>query len=334
MKIREHFNIKQQHTFGIDTFVSQWIEFYQPDELIQFLKNRPLDREKHFVIGFGSNLLFINDFDGIIIKPDFRNIKVTEQNTHSVKLKVGAGVIWDDFVQYCVSNEFWGAENLSLIPGCVGASPVQNVGAYGVEAKDIIHSVRAVHKTTAEVRVFKHSECQFSYRNSFFKQSQEWIVLEVEFKLSLIAKPNLSYKPLNTIFQNPETVSLKAIRETIIEIRESKLPNPETIGSAGSFFKNPIVNAQTLKKLQVNNPDIPFYPFNGDFKLAAGWLIDALGWKGKKQGGAIVYPHQALVLVNQEQATGKDVQRLAQQIQQDVFKHFQVQLEPEVIMIQ
>ncbi len=261
MKIREHFNIKQHHTFGIDTFVAKWIEFSQPDELIQFLKEQPIGNKKHFVIGFGSNLLFVNDFDGLIIKPDFRKIEIVEQNTQNVMLTVGAGVIWDDFVQYCVSNGFWGAENLSLIPGCVGASPVQNVGAYGVEAKDIIHSVRAVHKTTAEERVFEHSECQFSYRNSFFKQSQEWIVLDVTFKLSLEEKPNITYKPLNTIFENPEDISLEAIRKTIIQIRESKLPNPEKIGSAGSFFKNPIVGAQTLERLKTTYPDIPFYPF-------------------------------------------------------------------------
>ncbi len=333
MKIREHFNIKQYHTFGIDTVVSKWIEFSQPDELILFLKEHPIGNKKHFVIGFGSNLLFVNDFDGLLIKPDFRKIKLTEQNNQEVIVTVGSGVIWDDFVQYCVSNGFWGAENLSLIPGCIGAAPVQNVGAYGVEAKDIIYTVRAVHKTTAEERVFKQADCQFSYRNSFFKQSQEWIVLEVAFKLSLIAKPNITYKPLNTIFENPKNISLEAIRETIIQIRESKLPNPDKIGSAGSFFKNPIVDAKTLERLQSVYPDIPFYPFNGNFKLAAGWLIDHLGWKGKTEGGAMVYPHQALVLVNQEQATGREVQILAQKIQEDVFKHFKVHLEPEVIIL-
>ncbi len=333
MQVQNHFNIQNKHTFGINTEVKTWIQFDKKEELVDYIQKNPLDNTRHLIIGSGSNLLFTKDFDGVIIKPDFKNIDEVKNEQDSIWIKAGAGVIWDDFVAYCVEHQYWGTENLSLIPGCVGASPVQNIGAYGSEAKDIIHQVLAVHIGTAEVRTFEHAECQFAYRNSFFKQSQEWIVLEVIFKLSKKPCPNISYKPLNEIFKPSDNIRLEDIRKVVIETREAKLPKPEEMGNAGSFFKNPVVNKTKLDALLKLYPNMPYYPFGDAYKLAAGWLIDQLGWKGKSEGGASVHRQQALVLINQHQAKGTDVLRLAQNIQKDVYQSFGISLEPEVIIL-
>ncbi len=331
-----NFDIKKHNTFGISALAKEWISFDDVKELQQFIRKRPLTKEKHFVIGGGSNLLFIGDYDGALIKANFQGIELLEESEKYVYLKVGAGVIWDYFVDYCVKHNYWGAENLSIIPGTVGASPVQNIGAYGVEAQDIIFDVRAINKETSNERIFSFDDCEFGYRNSFFKKDnkQEWIVTEVVYRLSKEANRNLSYGPLKQLFAEVPEPSIKEIREAIIKLRESKLPDPKEIGNAGSFFKNPIISIEENNKLIQDYPQIPYYLVDIDkSKLAAGWLIDQAGWRGHEQGEVGVHQKQALVLINKGKATGKEIFELSEKIIASIKKEFNIKLEKEVIII-
>ena len=301
-------NIKNHTTFGINANVAEMLSFDNIPELQMFVKSRSLLKEKHLLIGGGSNLLFIQDYDGLVIKADFQDIELLEEREKYIYLKAGAGVVWDDFVAYCVEQQYWGAENLSLIPGTVGASPVQNIGAYGVEVKDIIFNVRAIHKDTGELKIFSYDDCQFGYRDSFFKQNQEWIVAEVVYRLLKEASPNLSYAPLNQIFKDNQNPKLEDIRTEVIKVRESKLPDTKELGNAGSFFKNPIISTEVNNRLLQDFPQMPYYLVDIDkTKLAAAWLIDQAGWKGYKEGDAGVHDKQALVLVNYGNATGQQI---------------------------
>jgi len=330
------FNIKGFTTLGIDTQVAEWLSFETVAELQNFIKSRPLTQEPHFVIGGGSNLLFIDDFKGVVVKADLTYIKKINETEKEVFLKAGAGVEWDDFVEYTVDHDLWGAENLSLIPGTVGASPVQNIGAYGVEAKDIIQEVVAIHKETAELRIFDNKECDFAYRNSFFKKdaSQSWIVLEVIYKLKKERNPQLSYGALKNLLEKGDALSLKKIRDEVVDIRESKLPDPDEIGNVGSFFKNPVVASSVKDELLKEYPQMPFYTLDDEHvKLAAGWLIEQAGWKGYKKDDAGVHTKQALVLVNYGSAKGRDIYELSEQILSSIKQKFDVELEREVVVI-
>ncbi len=331
-----NYNIKTQTSFGISTYVKEWISFNNISNLQHFIKERDLNAEPHFIIGGGSNLLFVHDYNGLIITPRIQGIELLEESDKYIYIKAGAGVIWDDFVKYCIEHQYWGAENLSLIPGTVGASPVQNIGAYGVEAQDIIFDVRAISKITGELKIFSFEDCHFNYRNSFFKQDpkQEWIITEVVYRLHKKPKYNLSYGALNQVFKDQDQVQLQEIREEIIKIRDSKLPKPEEIGNAGSFFKNPIVDIEIINQLQQDFPQIPYYLTDIDkAKLAAGWLIEHAGWKGYTDGQAGVHEKQALVLINKGKASGKDIFNLSEKIVDSVKKQFNINLEKEVIII-
>ncbi len=327
-------NIKDYTTFGIDANVAEMLNFDNVSELQEFVKSRPLSKEQHLIIGGGSNLLFIQDYDGLVIKADFQGIELLEESDKYIYLKAGAGVVWDDFVSYCVEQKYWGAENLSLIPGTVGASPVQNIGAYGVEVKDIIFDVRAIHKDTGELKIFSYEDCQFGYRDSFFKQNQEWIVAEVVYRLLKKPSPILDYAPLIQIFEDNQNPKLEDIRTEIIKVRESKLPDPNELGNAGSFFKNPVIGIEVNNRLLQDFPQMPYYLVDIDkTKLAAAWLIDQVGWKGHKEGDAGVHDKQALVLVNYGKATGKQIYDLSEKIVASVKEQFGVELEREVIVI-
>ena len=329
-----NFDIKSYTTFGISALAKEWISFDKIEDLQQFIKEHPLIKEKHFVIGGGSNLLFVNDFEGLIIKPNFQGIELLEESEKYIYLKVGAGVVWDDFVEYCVQHNYWGVENLSIIPGTVGASPVQNIGAYGVEVQDIIFDVRAINKETGKEKIFSFADCEFGYRDSFFKKNQEWIVSEVVYRLTKAPNRNLSYGPLKQIFQDNQEPNIQDIRNVVIRIRESKLPDPKEIGNAGSFFKNPIVSIETNNQLMQDYPQMPYYLVDIDkSKLAAGWLIDQAGWRGHEEGNVGVHEKQALVLINKGDATGKEIFDLSQKIVDSVKKEFNVELEREVIVV-
>jgi len=284
-------------------------------------------------IGSGSNLLFLKDFEGVVLHSAIKDITGTREDVDSAYLEVGSGVVWDDLVAYCVLNGLGGIENLSLIPGEVGASAVQNIGAYGVEVQDIILEVNAVEIETATVRTFSNEECHYGYRSSIFKNELKgkYIITSVLFRLDKKPKFKLNYQHLEEEVLKCGEVNLQTIRQTIIAVRESKLPDPKVLGNAGSFFMNPIIAKTLFVSLQEKYPNIPHYVVSEtEEKVPAGWLIDQCGWKGKQIGRAGVHDKQALVLVNLGGATGAEIVHLAEQIQSSVKETFGIELRPEV----
>jgi UDP-N-acetylmuramate dehydrogenase len=286
-------------------------------------------------LGGGSNVLFVKDFPGLIIKMELKGIEVERENSHFLWVRAYAGERWPDFVDHSVDQGWSGIENLSLIPGTVGAAPIQNIGAYGVEVKETIESVRVLNTDTLEISEMNNQDCEFNYRNSAFKNKLKgkYLVLSVLFKFNKQFIPKIQYQPLKNWFekQNKEKVGLKEVSEAVKAIRRSKLPDPSVIGNAGSFFKNPTIDQSLAQRIKDEHPDLPVYKVNDKkVKIPAGWLIEQCGWKGKRIGDAGVHPHQALVLVNYGHASGQDILDLAERIQQSVKKKFNLMLEPEV----
>jgi UDP-N-acetylmuramate dehydrogenase len=319
--IKEYFDIPLGglNTFGIGATAHRLVEFSAADDLKGVF---PLDG-RWGVLGGGSNILFTGDYHGTLLRCTGRGLTVSD----SCRVRAEAGMVWDDFVAWTVENGLWGAENLSHIPGTVGAAPVQNIGAYGVEAKDIIESVE-VYDPAHGVRIMEAAECGFGYRDSVFKRGLRGVITAVNFRLGTTPRPQLGYGGLSEMRGEP---TLANIRHAVIEIRSSKLPDPEVQGNAGSFFKNPVVSAAVAEKLHSEYPDMPLYDApEGLKKLAAGWLIDRAGWRGRSLGRVGVHPKQALVLVNLGGATGTEVLELARRIQADVHARFGVEIEMEV----
>lgn len=336
IKLHKNLSLKQYNTFGIDVKANSFIEFTNDEDLLTIFENRLLD-SNHIVLGGGSNMLFINDFNGMIIYPAIKGFNiVTEDNDH-VYLEAGAGEKWDDLVEYAVSSNLGGIENLSDIPGHVGASPVQNIGAYGTEVKDSIYLVKGFFVDKGSCFEYSNSSCHFDYRNSIFKQSLKGkvIITSVIFKLNKKPVFNLEYGALKTEVVKRGEVNLRNIRDAVINIRRSKLPDPLIIGNAGSFFKNPVVDSSIVEKLKEKFENIPVYVSgeNGKLKIAAGWLIDQCGWKGYREGDAGVHKDQALVMVNYGNAKGSDILSVAEKIKVSVMEKFGVTLEPEVNVV-
>lgn len=333
MKEYTNYPILRYNTFGMDVKTSCFVEYSSVSELQSFLSAKEYSLPL-LHIGGGSNLLFLSDFKGTILHSAIKGIDITEESDEWIDIKVGAGEVWDDFVSYTVSKGFYGAENLSIIPGEVGASAVQNIGAYGVEAKDIILTVHTVRISDSSERVFSNEECRYSYRNSIFKGEMkgQYIVTHVTFRLRKSPVFHLSYGNISSELEKRNlSPSLANIRDIIIEVRCSKLPEPEEFGNAGSFFMNPMVSMQKFKQLESEFPDIPHYPVDENtVKIPAGWMIDRCGWKGRNIGPAGVYHKQALVLVNLGGATGKDISCLADEIIKSVYEKFGVDIHPEV----
>jgi UDP-N-acetylmuramate dehydrogenase len=336
MKVHENTSLKKYNTFGLDYIADCMIHITNDEEAISlFIGDKPLNKPL-LILGGGSNILFISRYNGTIICPEFGGIKIEEQHPEKVIVSAGAGVIWDNLVEWSVNNGFGGLENLSLIPGNVGAAPVQNIGAYGVEAKDSIVKVKSISTNDGSIGYFSNNECNFSYRNSIFKTENKgkYLITKVYFRLS--AKPllQLEYGSLMDEIKNLGEVSLKNVRKAVINIRKSKLPDPEIFGNAGSFFKNPVVNISKAESLKKNNPLMPIYDDSPDSKkLAAGWLIDQCGWKGKRIGDAGVHEKQALVIINYGHATGKEIFDLSEEIKSSVKRKFDIDLEREVEVI-
>ena len=286
-------------------------------------------------IGGGSNLLFTKDYDGLILHSRIGGIEVTAEDSQTVSLRVGAGVVWDDFVACCVEHGWYGAENLSLIPGEVGASAVQNIGAYGVEVKDLITAVETVN-IQGYGRVYSVEECEYAYRSSIFKrpENKSVFVTYVRFRLSKEERYTLDYGTIRQELAKYPAPTLPIVRKVIIEIRESKLPDPKVMGNAGSFFMNPIVAKEKLEALQRDYPRIPYYELpDGRVKIPAGWMIDQCGWKGKSLGPAAVHDKQALVLVNRGGAKGSDIVALSDAVRASVRDKFGIDIHPEVNVI-
>ncbi len=334
---KENISLKEYNTFGIDVKAKYFAEYSTIAELQDILKTNMVRSNSFLHIGAGSNLLFINDFDGLILHSRIQSFEILTEDEQTVFIRVGAGVLWDDFVKYCVENHFVGVENLSLIPGEVGASAVQNIGAYGVEVKDVIHKVETIDIQTLEVKQFSNKECQYGYRTSFFKKEQpnRYIITHVTFQLSKKENFVLDYSHLKENILEMGEISLKNIRNTIIKIRESKLPDPQKLGNAGSFFMNPIIEQKQLNILKKDYPNVPFYLLNNNkVKIPAGWLIEQAGLKGKRFGNVGIHTEQALVIVNYHNATGKEVKKLSELVQEKVKAKFNISLTPEVIFIE
>ena len=330
--IQTNKNLKEYNTFGISVKAEMFAVFSSIEELKQILSFR--NDKKLLVLGGGSNLLLTKDFDGLVIKNEIKRFEVIEETASEVIVESGAGENWHEFVLNCIDKGFGGIENLSLIPGSVGASPMQNIGAYGVEIKDVFESLSAYHIASGEIHYFDKTKCEFGYRESIFKNKVkgEYIILTVTFRLTKNPTINSSYGAINEQLKimGIQAPTIKELSAAVIAIRQSKLPDPKIIGNAGSFFKNPTVEIALLEQIQKNYPDIPNYPALNGRKLAAGWLIEKAGWKGRTFDNYGVHKLQALVLVNYGNCTGQEIFDLSSQIIQDVFEKFGVLLEREV----
>lgn len=338
MKIQENISLKAYNTFGIDVKASEFVEIHTVDDLQQIIREGHLNNQDFLILGGGSNILFTDDYNGLLIRNSIQGIDVSGLDYGRVLLKAGAGVLWDDVVHYCMERGFGGIENLVMIPGSVGASPIQNIGAYGVELKDTFHSLEAIEVETAEIRTFLKEECAFGYRDSIFKKELKgkYIIVSVSLMLSRDHKPDVSYGAIRDELENMSVSDpgIKDVGEAVSAIRQKKLPDPDEIGNSGSFFKNPLILEEKFIKIRNRYPDIPSYKDEGGLvKIPAGWMIEQCGWKGKTLGNAGVHEQQALVLINKGEATGKEVLHLARRIKASVFDEFGVDLEMEVNVV-
>ena len=333
MKIAENYSLLSHNTFGIDVYTRYFIEYESVQELLDLLQLEVVKNHQLLAIGSGSNLLFTKNFEGVVIHSKICFYEITHGTSEQVHIRVGSGIVWDDFCAEMAKRGLGGAENLSHIPGEVGASAVQNIGAYGAEVADIITRVETVEIATGNVRLFDISECEYGYRHSIFKGSlnNQYIVTAVEFRLDKTPSFKLDYGNLSHAVEQINPLTVKDVREAVIAIRQSKLPDPKELGNAGSFFKNPVIAQSHFQKLQEQYPTIHHYPAGDDLvKIPAAWLIEQCGWKGKKLGGAAVYEKQPLVLVNQNKAKAEDVCLLAAAICESVAEKFDITIEPEV----
>lgn len=322
------------NTFGLDVKAGRWLEYASMEELKALIAEGQIS-SPYLHVGSGSNLLFLGDFEGTVLHSAIRSIEMVNQDVEKVWLRVGAGVIWDDFVAYCVERGYYGAENLSLIPGEVGASAVQNIGAYGVEVKDLISCVETVD-VHGDKRVFGVEECGYAYRNSVFKRPdmKSFFVTHVTFALNKAEQYTLNYGTIRQELEKYPQIDLATVRQVIVSIRESKLPDPKVLGNAGSFFMNPIVTRTKYETLLQEYPSMPSYQVDATHvKIPAGWMIEQCGWKGKSLGNAAVHDKQALVLVNCGGATGADIVALSDAVRAAVREKFGVEIHPEVNMI-
>lgn len=337
MKDLQNYSLLTYNTFGIDVRASRFVEYDSVNELRDFLTADSGVHSPLLHIGGGSNLLFTADYKGVILHSAIKGIEKVQETDEWVEVRVGAGVVWDDFVAYAVEHQWYGAENLSIIPGEVGSSAVQNIGAYGVEAKDLIVSVETLAVADGVYRQFTNTDCHYAYRKSIFKGELKgkYIVTHVTYRLSKIPAFHLDYGNIRAELKKESCeVTLENLRHIIIRIREEKLPDPAIIGNAGSFFMNPIIPEAQFLQLQQEYPDVPHYPAGeGLVKVPAGWMIDRCGWKGRSLGRAGVHDKQALVLVNRGGATADEIVHLAHEIVDSVNKKFGIRINPEVNFI-
>ena len=342
MEIKENFSLRQFNTFGIDVSAKYFAAFKSVEELSESLESKALSSVichlSSLILGGGSNILFTKDYNGLVLKNEIGGIEKINEDADHVYVRAGAGVNWHEFVLYCIENELAGAENLSLIPGSVGASPMQNIGAYGVEIKDIFHELEACSIADKKQVDFSKADCEFGYRESIFKNKYKgkFIITSVTYRLNKKPVFNTSYGAIEAelLKEGVHTLSIKAISDAVISIRQSKLPDPVVIGNAGSFFKNPTVSNAQFAELKNKFPVIVGYPVNeNQTKLAAGWLIEKCGWKGYRNGDAGCHARQALVLVNYGHVKGEEILQLSEKIINSVKFMFDVELKREVNIV-
>ena len=335
MDIIKNKSLKSYNTFGIDCNSSFFTRINTLKDLEELYQQPLFKNQKKLILGGGSNILFTSNFEGLVIKNEIKGIEIIKETKDVVEVQIGAGVNWHEFVIYAVNNKWGGVENMSLIPGNCGTAPMQNIGAYGVEIKDTFISLNAYEIETGEIVSFDRKKCDFGYRESVFKNDlkNQYIILDITLRLQKKPILNTKYGDINNtlIKNNISKPTIKDVSNAVIEIRTSKLPNPKEIGNAGSFFKNPIIQQDQFKELKTKFPEIVSYPVNEkQVKLAAGWLIEKAGWKGMDFGDFGVHKKQSLVLVNYNNASGKEIFDLSQDILEDVYQKFQVKLEREV----
>ena len=338
MEIISNFSLKALNTFGIESFAKLFVKVNSVEQINELLNRNEFKNNHHLILGGGSNLLLTKNVDGLVIKNELLGIELINENESSVFVKCAAGVVWHEFVMWCIDKNFGGIENLALIPGCTGASPMQNIGAYGVEIKDAFYELEAIELATGNLKKFTKSDCEFGYRESVFKRQfkNQFIITSVTFQLSKQPNFHIEYGAIKQELDlmNVSELNIKAIAQAVINIRSSKLPNPKEIGNAGSFFKNPEVSEIEFQRLKIEFPNIVAYPLeNKNYKLAAGWLIEQSGLKGYRSGDAGVHKLQALVLVNYGSAIGNQIFDLSSHILHTVKQKFGVDLEREVNII-
>ncbi len=338
MNIKENHSLKNHNTFGVDVKAKFYCEINTEDELIELLSDSKYEALPKFIMGGGSNILFTKNYDGLIINNRIKGIKIVEEDENSAIIEASAGENWDDFVNYCVNHNLYGVENLSLIPGNVGAAPIQNIGAYGVELKDVFVSSRGIYLDNAEQEMIYLDQCKFGYRDSIFKNElrNRFVVTSILLKLGKQKHFNIKYPLLKSSLENihPEEITLSMVRDKVIYVRKSKLPDPKVLGNAGSFFKNPIVTFDKIEEIQKKYSGLAFYELgNGNFKIPAGWLIEKCGWKGKKVGNVGCYENQALIIVNYGNAKPEEILKFSNDIVSSVHSEFRIELIPEVNII-
>ena len=338
MQVQENFLLKKYNTFGIEVYAKYFVEFNSINVLEEIFLSAAGGHFPILILGGGSNILFTKNYEGVILKNELKGLSIIKEDEEFVYVQAGAGENWHQFVLYCIQNNLGGVENLSLIPGNVGASPMQNIGAYGAEIKDVFYELEAFHLKEKTVVRFNSVECEFGYRDSIFKRryKDQFAILNVTFRLNKKPHYNISYGAIEQElkYMDVKELSIRAISQAVINIRSSKLPDPAVIGNAGSFFKNPETTKEQLNELRRNFPDIIYYPLkSGNIKLAAGWLIEQCGWKGYRKGDAGCHEKQALVLVNYGNATGREIYELSEEIKKSVKQKFNIDLEREVNII-
>ena len=335
MTIQKNISLRPYNTFGIDANAEYFSAFQSVRDLEELLDARTLPHSQLLILGGGSNILLTGDFNGLVLKNEIQGIEIVEEDKEHIFIKAGAGENWHQFVMHCVQNQFAGVENLSLIPGSIGASPMQNIGAYGVEVKDVFHELEAFHIRDKVLKRFSQEECDFGYRESVFKNRYkgEFVITSVTYRLNKSPHFNTTYGAIQQELEQMgvKQLSLKAISQAVMNIRSSKLPDPREVGNAGSFFKNPQILKEELQELEKMYPSLPSFPVDAHHvKVPAGWLIEQCGWKGYRVGDAGCYPKQALVLVNYGKASGKEIFDLSEAILQSVKNKFGIHLEREV----
>ena len=331
-------DLKPYNTFGISALASQFIEISSVGHLKELIQNKSIEKGTCLILGGGSNILFTGDYQGIVLKNNIKGIHLLKENEDHVWIKVAGGEVWHDFVMYAIKNNWGGIENLSLIPGTVGAAPMQNIGAYGVEIKETFESLEAVDMVTGELITFNNSECKFGYRDSIFKNEVKgkYFITSVLFRLNKNPVMNTSYGDIQNLLHEWKITdpSINDVSKAVISIRQSKLPDPAVIGNAGSFFKNPVIDISHLESLKVTNPAIKFFTVPGNkVKIPAGWLIEQAGWKGKRMGNVGIHEKQALVLVNYGNGTGQELIDLAYSVIDSIDANFGIKLSPEVNIV-
>jgi len=335
MEIQQNISLKSYNTFGIDVNARRFVDITSLNEL----KNVIRSEKYFFILSGGSNLLLTKDIDKLVIHLNTKGIEVVQETDNDIFVKVQAGENWHEFILWCINHNYGGVENLSLIPGNVGTAPIQNIGAYGVELKDSMHELEALEIDTANAKTFANKDCEFGYRNSVFKNELKgkYIITSVTFKLTKNThKLNSSYGAIQSELDKNNIINptIKDISKAVISIRQSKLPDPKEIGNSGSFFKNPVISTSDFRNLQKTYPDAPHYVVSkNEIKVPAGWLVEQCGFKGKRFGDAGVHKKQALVLVNYNNATGREILELSKNIQKTVLEKFEIQLETEVNII-